>query len=155
VTPSVRVGIVLGSASDRPLADICAQTLDSLGIGHEILVASAHRTPDRVVQFARGARERGLRVIVAIAGLSAALPGVVAAHTILPVIGVPAQAGPLAGVDALLSMVQMPRGIPVATVAIGTTGAVNAALLAAAILGLEDAGVSRSLETYREGWSQS
>jgi 5-(carboxyamino)imidazole ribonucleotide mutase len=155
MSSQIRVGIVIGSASDKDLLAPCTEILDRMGIGHESLVASAHRTPDRVVAFAEGARARGIEVLIAMAGLSAALPGVVAAHTTLPVIGVPVQAGPLAGVDALLSMVQMPRGVPVATVAIGKGGAVNAALLAASILGLRDKRVLEHLETYRGGWSQS
>jgi phosphoribosylaminoimidazole carboxylase PurE protein len=150
-----KVGIILGSASDKELLDPCQETLDRLGIAHESLIASAHRTPEKVTAFAREARARGLHVIIAIAGMSAALPGVVAAHTTLPVIGVPVQAGSLGGVDALLSMVQMPRGIPVATVAIGKSGAVNAALLAAAMLSLADDTLAKKLETYREEWSQS
>ncbi len=150
-----KVGIILGSRSDEELLGHCSDTLSGLGVAHESLVASAHRTPERVREFAEDARGRGLKVIIAMAGLSAALPGVVAAHTTLPVIGVPVQAGPLAGVDAMLSMVQMPRGIPVATVAIGKSGAVNAALLAAAILGLEDESLAGKLETFREEWSQS
>jgi 5-(carboxyamino)imidazole ribonucleotide mutase len=149
-----QVGIVLGSASDEDHLVPCAETLDRFGIPYEKLVASAHRTPDRVVSFAAEARGRGLKVIIAMAGLSAALPGVLAAHTTLPVIGVPVHTGPLAGMDALLAMVQMPRGIPVATVAIGKGGAVNAALLAVSILGVENATLSRNLESYREEWSR-
>ena len=149
-----QVGIVLGSASDEDHFVPCAETLDRLGIPYEKLIASAHRTPERVVSFAAEARGRGLKVIIAMAGLSAALPGVLAAHTTLPVIGFPVHAGPLAGMDALLAMVQMPRGIPVATVAIGKGGAVNAALLAASILGVESATLSRNLESYREEWSR-
>lgn len=153
MSESARVGIILGSASDKELLEPCQATLAQLGIASEALVASAHRNPERVAAWAREARERGLKVLIAIAGLSAALPGVVAAHTTLPVIGVPAAAGPLAGMDALLSMVQMPRGVPVATVAIGKGGAVNAALLAASILGIEDAEVAAKLASYREEWS--
>ncbi|MBM4118595.1 5-(carboxyamino)imidazole ribonucleotide mutase [bacterium] len=153
MTTGPRVGIILGSASDKELLEACQATLDGLGIASEGLVASAHRNPERVAAWARSARERGLKVLIAVAGLSAALPGVVAAHTTLPVIGVPAAAGPLSGVDALLSMVQMPRGVPVATVAIGKGGAVNAALLAAAILGIEDDQVAAKLAGYREEWS--
>ena len=148
-----RVGIILGSASDKELLEHCVATLEQLGIASEQLVASAHRNPDQVARWAQEARGRGLKVLIAIAGLSAALPGVVAAHTTLPVIGVPVAAGPLAGIDALLSMVQMPRGVPVATVAIGKGGAVNAALLAGAILGIEDVAVSAKLSSYREEWS--
>lgn len=151
----IKVGIVLGSASDKDLLDPCQETLERFGIACESLIASAHRTPEKVTAFARSARERGLEVIIAIAGMSAALPGVIAAHTTLPVIGVPVQAGSLGGVDALLSMVQMPRGIPVATVAIGKSGAVNAALLAASIMSVTDSTLARKLETYREEWSQS
>ena len=150
-----RVGIVMGSRSDEGLLAPCVEILDRMGIAWESLVASAHRHPERVRDFAGGARDRGLRVIIAMAGLSAALPGVVAAHTTLPVIGVPVQGGALQGVDALLSMVQMPRGIPVATVAIGKGGAVNAALLAAQILSLEDRDVLDQLVRYREEWEQS
>ncbi len=149
-----RVGIVLGSASDEDHFVPCAETLDSMGVAYEKLIASAHRTPDRVVRFASEARERGIKVIIGMAGLSAALPGVLAAHTTLPVIGVPVHAGPLAGMDALLAMVQMPRGIPVATVAIGKGGAVNAALLATSILAVEDITLAQRLESYREEWSR-
>jgi phosphoribosylaminoimidazole carboxylase PurE protein len=147
---TARVGIVLGSASDKDLLKPCQETLDRLGIAYESLIASAHRTPDKVAEYARG-----LEVVIAMAGLSAALPGVIAAHTTLPVIGVPVQAGPLQGVDALLAMVQMPRGVPVASVAIGKGGAVNAALLAASILGIGDETLTRKLESYREEWSRS
>ena len=150
---AAQVGIILGSDSDREVLLPCEETLARLGIASESLVASAHRNPERVVQWATGARERGLKVLIAIAGLSAALPGVVAAHTTLPVIGVPVQAGALAGVDALLSMVQMPRGIPVATMAIGKGGAVNAALFAAAVLSVEDGALAAKLSIYREEWS--
>jgi phosphoribosylaminoimidazole carboxylase PurE protein len=151
----ILVGIILGSASDAPLLEPCRQVLDRLGIGHESLVASAHRTPDKVAAYARDARARGLKVLIAMAGLSAALPGALAAHCTLPVIGVPVAAGPLSGLDALLAMAQMPRGVPVATVAIGAGGAANAALLAAAILSLSDDSLARKLEIYREEWSQS
>ncbi|MBC8365926.1 5-(carboxyamino)imidazole ribonucleotide mutase [bacterium] len=152
---SAQVGIILGSKSDDALLDPCTEVLDRMGISWETLVASAHRNPGRVGEWAGSARERGLKVIIAMAGLSAALPGVVAAHTTLPVIGVPVQGGALQGVDALLSMVQMPRGIPVATVAIGKGGAVNAALLSAQILSIEDKDVLGHIERYREEWKQS
>jgi len=151
---TARVGIILGSKSDEELLTHCAGTLDALGLGWESKIASAHRNPATVAKWASGARDRGLKVIIAMAGLSAALPGVVAAHTTLPVIGVPVQAGALQGVDALLSMVQMPRGIPVATVAIGKGGAVNAALLAAQILSIEDREVLAKIDSYREEWKQ-
>ncbi len=150
-----KIGIILGSLSDNDLLSPCTDMLDRMGVEWESIVASAHRNPGRVGEWAGGARERGLKVIIAMAGLSAALPGVVAAHTTLPVIGVPVQAGALQGVDALLSMVQMPRGIPVATVAIGKGGAVNAALLAAQILSLEDKDVLGKIEHYREEWKQT
>jgi phosphoribosylaminoimidazole carboxylase PurE protein len=152
---SALVGIILGSKSDDALLGPCTEVLDRMGISWETIVASAHRNPGRVGEWSGGARERGLKVIIAMAGLSAALPGVVAAHTTLPVIGVPVQGGALQGVDALLSMVQMPRGIPVATVAIGKGGAVNAALLAAQILSIEDKDVLAHIERYREEWKQS
>ncbi len=152
---SAQVGIILGSKSDDNLLGPCTEVLDRMGISWESIVASAHRNPARVGEWTGGARERGLKVIIAMAGLSAALPGVVAAHTTLPVIGVPVQGGALQGVDALLSMVQMPRGIPVATVAIGKGGAVNAALLAAQIIGIEDKEVLGHIERYREEWKQS
>ena len=150
-----KVGIILGSKSDEGLVGPATEILDRMGIPWESLVASAHRNPERVRDWTVSARDRGLRVIIAMAGLSAALPGVVAAHTTLPVIGVPVQGGALQGVDALLSMVQMPRGIPVATVAIGKGGAVNAALLAAQILSLEDKDVLDQLILYREEWEKS
>lgn len=148
------VSIILGSRSDSGLLGKCTDTLDSLGINWEMHIASAHRRPDLVEQIASGAAGRGIRVMIAMAGLSAALPGVVAAHTTLPVIGVPVDAGPLKGVDALLSMVQMPRGIPVATVAIGSAGAVNAALLAAAIIATTDGDVSEAIKDYRKEWQE-
>jgi phosphoribosylaminoimidazole carboxylase PurE protein len=151
---SGRIGIILGSISDKDLLNPCTDMLDRMGIEWESTVASAHRNPGQVEEWAGSARARGLKVIIAMAGLSAALPGVVAAHTTLPVIGVPVQAGALQGVDALLSMVQMPRGIPVATVAIGKGGAVNAALLTAQILSLEDEEVLGKIERYREEWKQ-
>lgn len=150
-----RVGIILGSKSDEALLEPMTDVLDRLGVVWESRVASAHRDPALVADFAGNAEERGLRVIIAVAGLSAALPGVVAAHTLLPVIGVPVQGGALQGVDALLSMVQMPRGVPVATVAIGRTGAVNAALLAGRILAVKDKEVRDRLLAVMEEWKQS
>jgi 5-(carboxyamino)imidazole ribonucleotide mutase len=132
------VGVILGSKSDLPLMESCVKVLDELGIEHEVKVCSAHRNPRGVMEWASSARERGLRVIIAAAGGAAHLPGVVAAWTDLPVIGVPVPTTHLGGVDSLYSIVQMPAGIPVATVAIGEAGAKNAAWLAARILGLND-----------------
>jgi phosphoribosylaminoimidazole carboxylase PurE protein len=146
----IEVGIVLGSKSDLPLMQKCADTLTSLGIESEIRVLSAHRTPELTAEWARSARERGLKVLIAAAGLAAALPGTVAAFTTLPVIGVPVNAGPLNGFDSLLSIVQMPPGIPVATVAIGEAGARNAAYLAAEIIALVRPEVGERYQAVRD-----
>ncbi len=143
------VAILMGSDSDLPAMEETAAVLQELGVGFEMRIASAHRSPDQVARFAREAEGRGLRVIIAGAGGAAHLAGVIAAHTILPVIGVPMDAAPLHGVDALLSTVQMPGGIPVAAVAIGKAGARNAAILAAEILALSDARLRRSLLDHR------
>lgn len=143
------VAIVMGSDSDWPVMEACYQQIRSLGMGVVVEVISAHRTPDRVSEFVSTAEERGVRVFIAAAGMAAALPGVVAAHTTLPVIGVPLSSGVLQGVDSLLSIVQMPPGIPVATVAIGSAGAKNAALLAAQILALSDARLKTALTDLR------
>jgi 5-(carboxyamino)imidazole ribonucleotide mutase len=143
------VGIVMGSASDWETMRHAAETLDRLGISHERRVVSAHRTPDRLYAYATSARERGLKVIIAGAGLAAGLPGMLAALTPLPVLGVPLN-GALMGLDSLFSMVQMPGGIPVGTLAIGRNGAVNAALLAGAILALGDATIAAALDAYRK-----
>jgi 5-(carboxyamino)imidazole ribonucleotide mutase len=132
------VGVILGSKSDLPLMEACVKVLDELGIQHEVKVCSAHRNPRGVMEWASSARERGLKVVIAAAGGAAHLPGVVAAWTDLPVIGVPVPTQHLGGLDSLYSIVQMPAGIPVATVAIGDAGAKNAAWLAARILGLSD-----------------
>ncbi len=132
------VGVILGSKSDLPLMESCVKVLEELGIEHEVKVCSAHRNPRGVMEWASSARERGIRVVIAAAGGAAHLPGVVAAWTDLPVIGVPVPTPHLGGVDSLYSIVQMPAGIPVATVAIGEAGAKNAAWLAARILGLDD-----------------
>jgi len=145
------VAVVMGSKSDAPTMQECLDTLDKLGIAHETQVISAHRTPDKVRQFAQSAAERGIRVIIAGAGGSAALPGVIKAYTSLPVIGVPIASSDLKGVDALMAIAQMPPGVPVATVAIGTWGARNAALLAAEILALSDEAVRKAYEGYRQG----
>ena len=132
------VGVILGSKSDLPLMEACVKVLDELGLTHELKVCSAHRNPKGVMEWASSARERGLKVVIAAAGGAAHLPGVVAAWTDLPVIGVPVPTQHLGGVDSLYSIVQMPAGIPVATVAIGEAGAKNAAWLAARIIGLAD-----------------
>ena len=147
--PGPAVGIIMGSQSDWQTMRHAAATLDRLGIGSEARIVSAHRTPDRLYDYARGARSRGLRVIIAGAGGAAHLPGMTAALTSLPVLGVPIESRVLKGVDSLLSIVQMPAGVPVATFAIGEAGAVNAALFAAAILGLSDHAAARSLDGWR------
>ena len=144
------VAVVMGSKSDAPTMQECLDTLDRLGIAYETQVMSAHRTPDRVREFAQSAAERGIRVIIAGAGGSAALPGIIKAYTSLPVIGVPLASSDLKGVDALMAIAQMPPGVPVATVAVGKWGALNAALLAAEILALSDAKVRKAYEAYRE-----
>jgi 5-(carboxyamino)imidazole ribonucleotide mutase len=149
VTTQTLVGIVLGSDSDLETMLETVKVLDALGIGNEVVVASAHRTPRRTEEWASTAAGRGLRVLIAAAGGAAALPGVVAASTPLPVIGVPIAATPLNGMDALLSIVQMPKGVPVATVAIGAWGAANAGLLAAQILALGDPALAERLAAYR------
>ncbi len=146
------VAIVMGSESDLPQVKPASEMLDQLGIPHEMHIASAHRTPDRAIALAQDARRRRLRVIIAAAGGAAHLAGVLAAHTTLPVIGLPIASGPLAGLDALLATVQMPNGVPVATVAI--SGARNAALLAAEILAIEDLGLAQRLTDLREGMAQ-
>ena len=150
MTAPVRVGIVLGSDSDLETMMETVKILDTLGIGHEVVVASAHRTPRRTEEWASGAAGRGLRVLIAAAGGAAALPGVVAAFSSLPVIGVPIASTSLNGLDALLSIVQMPKGVPVATVAVGAWGAANAAILAAQILSVGDAELAQRLAAYRK-----
>ena len=137
------VGVILGSKSDLPLMEACVKVLEELGIEHELKICSAHRNPRGVMEWASSARERGLKVLIAAAGGAAHLPGVVAAWSDLPVIGVPVPTQHLGGVDSLYSIVQMPAGIPVATVAIGEGGAKNAAWLAARILGLGDEALER------------
>jgi len=148
------VGIVMGSQSDWQTMQHAAQTLDRLGINHEARIVSAHRTPDRLFDYARKARERGLRIIIAGAGGAAHLPGMVAALTSLPVLGVPIESRALKGVDSLLSIVQMPAGIPVATFAIGEAGAVNAALFAAAILAVSDNAAATRLDCWRQAQTE-
>jgi phosphoribosylaminoimidazole carboxylase PurE protein len=141
--------LIIGSKSDQDYADATAEMLTKLGIGHELIVSSAHRHPDKTVDIARSAADRGFKVIICMAGMAAHLPGVVAANTLLPVIGVPVPAT-LGGMDAVLSMTQMPPGIPVATVAIGKAGARNSAILAARILGLSNKEIAKNHREYRE-----
>ena len=152
---STQIGIVMGSQSDWEIMKNASDTLDELGIDNECRVISAHRTPDELAEYCRTARDRGLQVIIAGAGLAAALPGSVAALTPLPVLGVPMESRALGGMDALLSMVQMPAGIPVGTLAIGKAGAKNAALLAAAILALSDDGIRARLDEFRAAQTQT
>ncbi|MBB5752385.1 5-(carboxyamino)imidazole ribonucleotide mutase [Prosthecomicrobium pneumaticum] len=143
------VAIIMGSQSDWQTMRHAAQTLDALGVAHDDRIISAHRTPDRLVAFAKGARDAGHRVVIAGAGGAAHLPGMCAAMTPLPVFGVPVQSKALSGVDSLYSIVQMPAGIPVGTLAIGQAGAVNAALLAAAVLALHDPALAERLDAFR------
>ncbi len=143
------VGIIMGSQSDWPTMGHAAETLEKLGVAHEVKIVSAHRTPERMRTYAQSARERGLKVIVAGAGGAAHLPGMTAAMTSLPVFGVPIESKALSGLDSLLSIAQMPGGVPVGTLAIGKPGAINAALLAAAVVALEDAEVRTALDAYR------
>ena len=145
------VGVVMGSTSDADVMEGCTDLLKQLMVPHEVRVISAHRTPERAREYAEAAAERGLEVIIAGAGWAAHLAGFMAAHTTLPVIGIPIDSSPLQGMDALLSTVQMPPGIPVATVALGKGGAKNAAVLAAQILALKHAPIAEKLKTYREG----
>ncbi|MEJ2602410.1 MAG: 5-(carboxyamino)imidazole ribonucleotide mutase [Gammaproteobacteria bacterium] len=144
-----KIGIIMGSVSDWDTMAHSSDTLHSLGIAHETRVVSAHRTPDLLFEYCESAVQRGLSVIIAGAGGAAHLPGMAAAKTSLPVLGVPVQSKSLSGMDSLLSIVQMPAGVPVGTLAIGKAGAVNAALLAAAILATSDPAVRRSLDGYR------
>ena len=150
VKPAIRIGIVMGSDSDRQVMEEAQRVLTEFGIDSELVVRSAHRTPEAAAQWARTARARGLRVIIAAAGGAAHLAGAMAAHSRLPVLGVPLASSPLAGFDALLSTVQMPPGIPVGTLGVGAWGARNAAFLALRILALGDPGLSRKLEAHTE-----
>ena len=145
----------MGSKSDWEIMSHSANTLKALGIGHESNVISAHRTPDKLFEYCAGARERGLKVLITGAGLAAGLPGMAAAITPLPVLGVPMESRALGGMDALLSMVQMPGGVPVGTLAIGKAGAVNAAVLAASILALSDDKVREALDKFRADQTQA
>jgi 5-(carboxyamino)imidazole ribonucleotide mutase len=144
------VGIIMGSSSDWETMQGAADILGSLGIAHEVRVVSAHRTPDLLYEYAASARERGLKAIIAGAGGAAHLPGMTAAKTLVPVLGVPVQSKVLNGIDSLLSIAQMPTGVPVATFAIGSAGAKNAALFAAAILANEHDGIRTALEAFRQ-----
>ena len=149
------VAIIMGSQSDWATMRNAAQTLDALGVGYEALIVSAHRTPDRLVAFARGARERGFKCVIAGAGGAAHLPGMTAAMTPLPVFGVPVESKALSGVDSLHSIVQMPAGIPVGTLAIGRAGAVNAALMCVAVLALQDEALARRYDAWRAQQTES
>ena len=144
-----QVLILVGSESDRPAMQGCLDNLDRFGIAHELIVSSAHRQPDKTRKLAVEAKERGVRVMICAAGMAAALPGVVAAHTTLPVIGVPLDGSALSGVDSLHAIVQMPPGVPVATMAIGPAGAKNAAILAVQILALSDSAIQAKLDAYK------
>ena len=144
------VGFVLGSQSDLEHLDGARAFLNEIGIAHEVRVISAHRTPDRCREYALSAMDRGLKVLVGVAGVAAHLAGALAAHTDLPVLGVPAAGGPLNGLDALLSTVQMPGGVPVATFAIGKAGAMNAAVFACRMLALNDPALAKKLAAYRD-----
>lgn len=149
MTDKPPVAIIMGSQSDWATMKHAADTLDTLGVPHKAMIVSAHRTPERMVAFAKGARADGLKVIIAGAGGAAHLPGMVAALTPLPVFGVPVESHALKGQDSLLSIVQMPGGVPVGTLAIGKAGAINAALLAAAVLALSDAALASRLDEFR------
>jgi 5-(carboxyamino)imidazole ribonucleotide mutase len=149
------VGIVMGSRSDWPTMREAARILDAFGIAHEAKVVSAHRTPDRLVAYAKGAAARGIKVIIAGAGGAAHLPGMVASMTPLPVLGVPVKSSALSGLDSLLSIVQMPRGVPVGTLAIGEAGAANAGLLAASILATADEALAQRVAQWRSDQTKS
>jgi 5-(carboxyamino)imidazole ribonucleotide mutase len=148
--PPPLVAVIMGSSSDWETMSACVKTLDQLGIANQAHVLSAHRTPDATAKFAREAADRGIRVMIAAAGGAAHLAGVISAYTWLPVLGVPIQSSALHGLDSLLSIAQMPGGIPVGTLAIGSAGAKNAALLAAAILALSDKKIRQNLQAFRK-----
>lgn len=152
---AIKVGIIMGSQSDWPTMQEAADVLTELGIEHEVKIVSAHRTPDRLWSYGKTAVERGLHVIIAGAGGAAHLPGMMASKTRVPVIGVPVQTRALNGVDSLYSILQMPRGFPVATMAIGAAGAKNAGLMAAGILALHDADLAQRLDDWRDALSDS
>jgi 5-(carboxyamino)imidazole ribonucleotide mutase len=149
------IGIIMGSQSDWETMQHAAQALDRLGIGYETRIASAHRTPERLAEYAQSAKGRGIKLIIAGAGGAAHLPGVTAALTPLPVLGVPIESQALRGLDSLLSIVQMPAGVPVATFAIGRAGAVNSALFAAAILGLSDPAAAAAVDEWRRAQAEA
>jgi 5-(carboxyamino)imidazole ribonucleotide mutase len=149
------VGIIMGSSSDWETMRHAAETLDQLGVEHEIKIVSAHRTPKRLYEYAHSARERGLKAIIAGAGGAAHLPGMAASMTSLPVLGVPIESQALKGMDSLLSIVQMPAGVPVGTLAIGRPGAINAALLAAAMLATGDAALAERVDAFRAAQTDS
>ncbi len=154
-SPAALVAVVMGSASDWETMRHCVELLGKLGVAHEHRIVSAHRTPELMAEFARTAADRGLRVIIAGAGGAAHLPGMIAAHTWLPVLGVPIQSKALNGIDSLLSIAQMPAGVPVGTLAIGVAGATNAALLAASIVGLRDEKVRAKVQAFRKTQTDS
>jgi 5-(carboxyamino)imidazole ribonucleotide mutase len=149
------VGIIMGSQSDWPVMQEAARMLEAMGVEYEARIVSAHRTPDRMTDYAKTAKGRGIKVIIAGAGGAAHLPGMTAAMTPLPVLGVPVQSKALSGLDSLLSIVQMPKGVPVGTLAIGEAGAANAGLLAASIIALDDAGVAAKLDAFRAAQTAS
>ncbi len=155
MTEKVKVGIIMGSQSDWPTMQEAAQMLDELGVAYEVKIVSAHRTPDRLWTYGKEAAGRGLQVIIAGAGGAAHLPGMMASKTRVPVIGVPVQTKALSGIDSLYSILQMPRGFPVATMAIGAAGAANAGLMAAGILALQDEGLAERLDAWRQALSDS
>lgn len=152
---SVDVGIIMGSQSDWPTLKAAAEVLDELGVSYETRIVSAHRTPDRLWDYGKTAADRGLKVIIAGAGGAAHLPGMMASKTRVPVVGVPIETKALGGLDSLYSIVQMPRGFPVATMAIGKAGAVNAGLMAAGILATSDTGLANRLDAWRAALSAS
>ena len=147
------VGVIMGSQSDWPVMQLACKLLDELGVAFEAKIVSAHRTPERLYDYAKGAKARGLKVIIAGAGGAAHLPGMAASMTPLPVLGVPVQSRALSGMDSLLSIAQMPKGIPVGTLAIGEAGAANAGLLAASIIALENEDVAAKLDAFRAAQS--
>jgi len=154
-TETPKVAVIMGSQSDWPTMKHASETLAELGIAHQPLIVSAHRTPDRLVSFAKTARAEGFKVIIAGAGGAAHLPGMTAAFTPLPVFGVPIESKALSGQDSLLSIVQMPAGVPVGTLAIGKPGAINAALLAASVLALTDEALAQRLDEWRQARTDS
>ncbi|HDP97892.1 MAG TPA: 5-(carboxyamino)imidazole ribonucleotide mutase [bacterium] len=154
MTDQKLVAVVMGSSSDQAIMTECTRHLEYFGIRHQQFIMSAHRTPQMTAEFASNAEQQGFQVIIAAAGMAAHLPGVIAAHTSLPVIGVPLAASALNGVDALYSIVQMPSGVPVAACAIGKAGAINAAVLAAEILGLQDEQIKQKLVEFKNAGSK-